>query len=478
MIQTSEVISHRTMAVRLVPGVIAADFDGTLCSAYDDSGAAFAKTVAPQLVKAASLGAHVAVISGSSVERLAPRLIAPLVSELCRQHALPLLNRFLFAFNTGGVLARASLSDLAALLEHPYNDAQPTRVLDWLCPLDSAGRRTLRPQVVSSEHINRCRLEPDPDRRMQTEATVEHILRDVGQSYFADLLTHPALRSSSDLTLVSDDNGRLTPPRIDIRRISHAEDSSPAVMQMTLRPLLTNGLRALPAEHTVADPRAQATAEIQRRLNEAGLGHIAAREAGRSSIDVAPRNIDKAVAMRSVLDVLDVSAAESCYLGNEVFAGNDRALMTVPGLTVVAVGGCGDHPSPPPLASIVQPPPTLSGPRASTHVLQTFIDVAEGEIHCATAATGSQAPRSAIALMLEKLLGTTNGRSDDASSPCWRRTRPDPPTSRRAGARVRIATPRQRTLPRQRAADLTASTVLSQTAPKAPARAPPTGRTL
>ena len=83
------------------------------------------------------------------------------------------------------------------LLDHPCDDDQPARVLDWLCPLDSEGRRTLRPQIVSSEHINRCRLEPHALRRLRTEATVEQILHDVGQIYFADLRTQPGLRHPS-----------------------------------------------------------------------------------------------------------------------------------------------------------------------------------------------------------------------------------------------------------------------------------------
>jgi len=63
-------------------GVFAMDVDGTVIGLDDDTGAEFARTLAPLLVKVSSLRAHVALIAGNSAERLAPRLIAPLVREL------------------------------------------------------------------------------------------------------------------------------------------------------------------------------------------------------------------------------------------------------------------------------------------------------------------------------------------------------------------------------------------------------------
>ncbi len=467
--------SRRSAAVRPVSSltVIGADFDGTLT---DDSASPLAESLAPQLVKVVSLGARIAVISGNSVERIVPRLIEPVVSELCRQRALPLISQFHFAFAGGAVLAHVSRDDVAALLRHAHDDDQPGHVLEWLYPLDSAGRRALRPQIVSSEHVDRCRLEPDPRRRTSTEATVERILSDVAELFFAAFLRHSDLRSTYDLTLLTDADGRLTAPRVEIRQIQHAKDATPAVMQMTLRPLPTNGMRARGAELTVPDLRTQAAAEIQRRLDDAGLGHLAARPAGRSSIDVAPRTIDKAVAMRTVLGLLDADAAACCYIGDEVFPGsnhlgtNDLALTTVPGLTVFAVGPCDEAPPAPPLARIVTPPPTLSGPRASAHVLQTFIDVAERETERVGAAASDRAPRSAIALVLERLLSPTRRGENDTNAQ-WRRARPRSPAPRRAHVGPRIEPSPQAARPAQSRAARPALAWVAILA--APARAPP-----
>jgi hypothetical protein len=452
--------------------VIAADVDGTLISTHDEHGEEFAAMLAPQLVEVVRLGAHVVLISGNSVERLVPRLIAPLVHELCCQHALPLLSRFLWAFSSGGVLAHVSPADLATLLEHRDDDAQPARVLEWMCPTDVAGRRRLRSSIISTAHVNLCRLEPDPRWRARTEATVEQILRDVGDLYYAKLLAEPALRAGHDLTLVSDDDGRLVAPLVDVRRILHAEDSSPAVMQMTLRPLLNDGMRPLRPEPTVPDLRTRATVEVQRRLDHAGLGHLAAREAGRSSIDVGPRHIDKALAMRSVLDFLDVSAAASCYVGDEVFAGNDRPLLSVPGLTVIAVDGCGDGAPLPTGACIVTPPPTLSGPRASSHVLRTFLEVAEHEIQRAAGTPADLARRSAIALVLERLVGRSGGWTATGAG-CATGSAHSPRAAPLRSARAEDLSRRRPTLPRQPAGGPAASAVLNLAVASAPARAPP-----
>jgi hypothetical protein len=81
------------------------------------------------------------------------------------------------------------------------------------------------------------------------------------------------------------------------------------------------------------------TQRAVRVLSESICGYQVVTE-GRSSIFVMRKGVEKAVAVRHELSVIGNSAV-GLYFGNEVEEGNDRSVVTVEGLRVYAIGGCG-----------------------------------------------------------------------------------------------------------------------------------------
>jgi len=406
-------------AKRLVAGrcLIASDIDRTLLSHNADEASEFFRTVAPHLVHAAQMGTHVAVLSGNSVHQLVSRFLDLLVQELCHCRRPDLLGQFHFFCNGAGLYAHFPMTDpeLRDLLEHPNDAVQATRMLDALRCRDRTGSCTLRPRFVNGEYLERCQLDSNPEQRSETEHLVTSILDEVGAAYFDQLAGNAeALAWSYDLSLVTTGDG-FTRPHVDVRSIQHGtRGERRATVQMTLKPVLGSYMRLQGAARSSAgdDPRTAAVAAIQERLDSEGLGHIVARPGGRSSIDIALRKVDKAYALRYLIDRLNVQGqstgerfgSQTIYFGDEVTigTGNDYAVTRIPGLTVFAVNGT-NHPAPF-LSSVFVPSPTLNGPQATATVLQKYNEIAQEQI--ARMSRGSAGVHTAIDILKQRIFGT------------------------------------------------------------------------
>jgi hydroxymethylpyrimidine pyrophosphatase-like HAD family hydrolase len=379
---------------RLVAGrcLIASDIDRTLLSHEADEAAEFFRTVAPHLVHAAQLGTRVAVLTGNSVHQLVSRFLDLLVQELCHCQRLELLGQFHFFCSGAGVYAHFPVTDpeIRDLLEHSNDPALATRVLDALRCRDRTGSWTLRPRFVNSEYLERCRLDSNHGHLPETEHVVLSILREVGEEYVEEFASKAAtLARSYDLSLVTTDDGILAQPHVDVRSIQYGTmHAPPAIVQMTLKPVLSNYMRLQGAAQAAEDPRTMVVSAVQTRLDSEGLGHIVARPGGRSSIDIALRKVDKAYALSYLIDRLNVQGqsvgerfgSQTIYFGDEITVGtgNDYAVTRIQGLTVFAVNGI-NRPAPF-LSSVFEPFPMLSGPQATALVLQKYNEIAQKQI--------------------------------------------------------------------------------------------------
>jgi hydroxymethylpyrimidine pyrophosphatase-like HAD family hydrolase len=360
--------------------LVAADIDQTLLfSGADRERQHFLENLAPELLRAASMGVSLAFLTANSMHELSSRFLRWLIDQLVHTDRLYLLDRFHFFVNAAGVYVHFSLSDkaLSPLFSKAHSRVNPDKVLRALTTIDSEQKLVIRPRFVNTEYVDRCRI-PDADA-----AAIVTIMDEVAQKYLLDLqVKKSSYEGVYDISKVSEASG-FRVPKVDWRVLAYGAGPSErkASVQLTLKPILSFRHAYKPSQVYGKDLRAQVIDQIQEMLDRKGLGHYVARPGGLSSVDVALEKVDKAYALEFLIDTLNLrgyarlgqkTGSNAIYIGDEVIVGggNDYPITRIPGLLVFAVNP--DQQLIPFLSHVFVPSAILVGPDATAQVLAHF----------------------------------------------------------------------------------------------------------
>jgi hydroxymethylpyrimidine pyrophosphatase-like HAD family hydrolase len=363
--------------------LIAADIDRTLLTQDEANNERrhFVRKVGPALLDAARNGAHLAFVTGNSIDELGSRFITWLSQQLVFNEEVGLLPQMHFFSNSAGVYAHfpsddptvASAID-AALDPSVPREAMTSRLIDSLL----TNARTIRAAYIDVSYLQRCTISP-PEA-----STISAILDDASDRYVREIGQNWS-RYESDYslqTLMKD--GRIEPPAPDSREVTFHHpngDEAQATVQLTLKPVLSWRHAYNPEKAIGKDPRSHLSEWVQNALDEARLAHYVARPGGRSSIDITLEKVDKAYALEFLIDRLNLQGTErrnerfgtnAVYFGDEVLvgAGNDYSITRIPGVLVFAVNR--DRDLIPALHQVFVPSAILEGPSATADILNMF----------------------------------------------------------------------------------------------------------
>lgn len=361
--------------------LIAADVDNTIIAQGDRRDReAFLLTLGPRLIETASLGTHLALLTGNNMDALTSRVLKWLIEQLCHVRDLGLLSRFHFFCNSAGVYAH-----------FPQNDPDIMRLCAdaKTCSDSAAVMQTLTKPGVDERKLAICPRFIDPIYIRRTAILedeldeIRSILQEYGTSYMRRLTERrSSFERNYDLTQVCDGSALIaaTP---EVRTVEYGPDSEPqlATVQITLKPILSFRYARNPSRMFGKDLRSQLISTIQKRLDMRGLGHYTARAGGRASIDVTIAKLDKAYGLEFLIDHLNLQGqahqgqrfgSNTIYFGDEVIVGggNDYPVTRIPGLLVFAVNS--DRELVPYLHHVFIPSTILEGPEATAQILTSF----------------------------------------------------------------------------------------------------------
>jgi hydroxymethylpyrimidine pyrophosphatase-like HAD family hydrolase len=363
--------------------LIAADIDLTLLNqGSDKERQEFLVDVAPQLIRAASLGTNLAFITGNDMHELCNRFLKWLIEHLSLTDQLELLHNIHMFFNSGGVYVNFSSLDLKKISSgKPFNPKPIEKLRDRLfriitMPEREGGNLIIRPQFIDADYIERSEIPEDDARKIRI------ILEEAARTYLRELEARRlTLNRTYDIARVSDHSGIIR-PRAHVRTVSYYSKGTvkQAVVQITLKPILSSRHARRDSQPTGKDPRSKVVEMIQSKLDEQGLGYEA-RPGGRSSIDVTLERLDKAYALEFLIDRLKLQGlsrqgrkfgSNTIYFGDEVImgGGNDYPVTRIPGLLVFAVNS--DRERVPCLSDVFVPSTILEGPEATAEVLMHY----------------------------------------------------------------------------------------------------------
>ena len=382
--------------------LIAADVDKTyLCQSKDKEfeQVLFLSGLAPQLYKAANLGANLAFVTGNSMHNLCNRFLCLLLQQLCNSKSLHLIEKFYFFCNSGGVYFHFPYSD-PVFDEFRKPENQIAKKIFRKLTKSQKKSRSVLPQFIDPDYVVRSEVKPKHIPKIKS------ILNEAWKIYIDDYnknfkkyklkyniatagtVNEEAYRLKLDGSgnIINDKGTKISP--IDIRRIEYYKNSTvnTAVTQITLKPVLSWQF-ALKKEAMISkDLRTKYIKFIQTRLDEIGLGQYIAKAGGRSSIDVTLEKLDKAYALEFLIDLLNLQGSQrkkqklgsnTIYLGDEVITGtgNDYPVTRIPGLLVLAVNP--DKKLIPYLSHVFVPSIIHDGPKASEQVITQFNTTAD-----------------------------------------------------------------------------------------------------
>jgi hydroxymethylpyrimidine pyrophosphatase-like HAD family hydrolase len=300
----------------------------------------FLTDVAHELVGIARRGVNVALLTGNSLWQLANRALKWIVEALVQKDQTALIDHFHF-FSTGAGIYLHITSFKEEMIKLLGN-SDPNTIASSL--FDAWNDKAyLRLTQMNEDDIQ----------------TASAILQD----------TLSSINRSTESVEI-----QLRGPRTE----TVADRTTMPVVQITLKPIPTSESR-----DTIAR-------EAQDRLDSKRFGRFRVRPAGRTSIDVTLHFLDKAFALRWLIDHLRIQGNEHIgqpyganllYFGDEVTlggtavaSGNDFAVSKIDGSLIIAV----DPQRPVPLRSnIVVPFVDESGPVVTCHLLRQFNDIVD-----------------------------------------------------------------------------------------------------
>ena len=371
--------------------LLAADIDKTLLhqsDAYEHDK--FINDVAPTLRKSAELGAHIALVTGNSMDALCCRFLKMMIAGL-EHNRLHLLDRFHFFCNSGGVYARIFTEKLVLPNgQMPNSNAVYSSVVGR----DANGTSYIKPAHIDIEYtVKNSILDADLP-------VIEQVLKEIVEDYTKHVKSHlPTLAKKykidqpdrKKVSRFSKGKANILDVIVDKRYVKHlpVNGKTKSLIQITVRPIISfrhsRNENALPD----GDLRTQYAKKIQDCLDARGLWKYAARSGGVSSIDITLAKLDKAYAITSLIDRLHIGGIErfrkkqgsnTLYFGDEVIVGggNDYPVTKIPGILVFAVN---DERNLIPFLSGVQvADPQFTGPDATERILTEFNKIAENAL--------------------------------------------------------------------------------------------------
>jgi hydroxymethylpyrimidine pyrophosphatase-like HAD family hydrolase len=366
--------------------LIATDADQTILAQTpnrEEEKLVFFRRMAPQLVEAARLGAHIGFITGNSMHELCSRFLDSLIEQLCHTGDLAVITRFHFFCNSGGVYFHfpESAVEGAARRAAKVERGERLRRCFWHAITFSKNKElSIQPQFVDTGYVERCLIAPG-DAQL-----IENILRETAAEYMLELQRNRKLYDQKyDLDWLSEKDGSIKVPTAEVRAAAYRNGTleKGATVQITLKPVLSfrQAREDYARELFGKDLRSQVVHQIQEKIDRAGLGLYVARPGGRASIDVTLERLDKAYALEFLIDHLRLQGnthrrqqfgANTIYFGDEVMVGggNDYPVTRIPGLLVFAVNR--DRGLVPFLRDVVVPSAIFEGPEATADVLTQF----------------------------------------------------------------------------------------------------------
>lgn len=391
------------------PCLIAADIDKTLLNRgdKDEERIDFMRKLAPELAQIALLGINIAFVTGNNISQLSTRFIESLISTLEGISAAEALKNFHFFSNSGGVYIYFGNEDLKKYkkgrLGHLiFNGGKPNQI---------------KSKFINREYLKKTQINPGDLE------SIKSILQNVWDEYVLDIKKNikryqkeyyiykdPAPGSYSSkypVDLAFDDQDH-----VDVRYLNFEENTNSTV-QITLKPVLSWKHAVNPKNKFNNDIRTELINRIHKEFDERGLINYLASSGGNTSIDITKSKLDKAYAIRFLIDHLGIEGnirkgekygSNVIYLGDEVISGggNDFPVTKIDGVLVLAVNKIPEYV--PFKSRVIIPYPSLFGPEASAIMLSEFKNIAQMELsRWSKRKIGKEFPqKNAIQLFKEK----------------------------------------------------------------------------
>ncbi len=355
--------------------LIASDIDKTLLNVGSKSEEGdFVLNVAPELLKIALAGTNIAVVTGNSFGEISSRFFRFLFNYLVRKSKIEVLSKFHFFCNSGGVYFHINDEDLKLL----KNEGPGQQFFDLENP------NSIKSKFIFKSYLDRTEINTSDIEKIKEVleivwndylSNLENNIMQYKAEYYID--KEPEKDSESvqypiNIALDGSDH-------VDIRYL-YFEDRPKSTVQITLKPVLSWKYAVEPGKKINADIRKNLIDRIHERFDLLGLTSYTASAGGNSSIDVTKSKINKAYAIRFLVDHLGIEGNERkgekfgsnvIYMGDEVLSGggNDFPLTKIDGVLVLAVNKIPKHV---PFKSRVIIPNPKSGPEATSLVLSLF----------------------------------------------------------------------------------------------------------
>ncbi len=353
--------------------LIATDIDKTiLTQVKKGEREQFMRNMAPPLLHAATLGTRLAFITGNSMKQLCSRFLSWLIEYLCFTGQLNQLDKCHFFCNSGGVYAHFNSRDI--YVENPSSDPMDLKklILEKLLYIEG-DELCIKPDFINLPYLKQTLI---PDSEL---AVMKGILEKQCGDYIS--LVKPQwtnLKKRYEIDKFQEDKKTIW-PSLDDRMIKYGQPPCSGTVQLTLKPILNNGL-SLKKPHG-KDFREKMVKSIRSSFADEGLGHYSVRSAGSTSIDITLSKLDKGFALQWLINHLNLYGQETkgqkfgsnaIYFGDEVSigGGNDFSVTKLPGLQVFAVNY--DQQSIPFLAGVFVPSAILVGPDATAEILMRY----------------------------------------------------------------------------------------------------------
>ena len=363
--------------------LIAADIDKTfLKQGCIDERKEFIDKLAPQLLRLASTGINIAVVTGNSFEELSTRFLKYLFQYLENNSEIKLLSKFHFFCNSGGIYFHFNDNDLKSVKKGGLNRKV----------FDTKNTYQIKSKYINRNYLNKTEINPSD------VAIISKILKEEWERYIHDLNNEIEDYDKDYFIMQSPDTNcdsfkypieqaQDNEEHVDIRYLTF-DDGLKTTVQITVKPVLSWKHAINPKSKFNKDIRSKMIKNIHSKFDEIGLMNYTARAGGRTSIDVTKSKLDKSYAIRYLIDFLGIEGNERnderfgsnvIYLGDEVICGggNDFPVTKIDGVLVLAVNKIPEYV---PFKSRVIIPNEFTGPDASALVLSELNTLIQKEL--------------------------------------------------------------------------------------------------
>lgn len=365
------------------PCLIAADIDKTfLNKGCGDEKQEFFTQLAPELLKMATFGVNIAVVTGNSIKELSSRFLKYLIRYIENNSDINVLSKFHFFCNSGGVYFHFNEAELK----------QPKKGNVTKIIFDQKNPGQIKTKFINREYLEKTKISQKDIEKIRLILEYEwnlylNDLKKNSKSYQKEYNINNKLKPDCSVLHYDLDKVFDGANHIDIRYID-IESSAKSTVQITVKPVLSWKHAIHPEKKFNNDKRCELINRIHRKFDEMGLTNYIASPGGNTSIDITKSRLDKSYAISFLIDFLGIEGnkrkrekygSNVIYLGDEVISGggNDFPVTKIDGVLVLAVN---EIPEYVPFKSRVIIPNNLTGPKASARVLSEMNNIIQAEI--------------------------------------------------------------------------------------------------